>query len=64
MDDRKKAMEAKKAKVTKVEKASAKILKQGLLIVDVVCDLIFILHHLSHSTPFIYNLQVFWRFAS
>jgi hypothetical protein len=64
MDDRKKVVEAKEAKVAKVEKALAKIFKQGFHVVDVVCDLIFILHHLSHSTPFNYNMQVFWRLAS
>ncbi len=56
-------MEAKEAKVAKVEKALAKILEQGLLAVDVVCDLIFILHHLSHFTPFNYNMQILWRLA-
>ncbi len=64
MDDRKKAVEAEEAKVAKVEKALSKIFEQGLPAVDVVCDLIFILHHLSHSTPFNYNLQVLWRLAS
>jgi hypothetical protein len=49
-------MEAKEAKVAKVEKALAKILEQGLLLVDVICDLIFILHHLSRFTPFNYNM--------
>jgi hypothetical protein len=58
MDDRKKVVEAKETKVAKVEKALAKILEQGLLAVDVVCDLIFILHHLSHFTPFNYNMHV------
>ncbi len=56
-------MEAKEAKVAKVEKALTKIVEQGLLVVDVVCDLIFILHHLSHFTPFNYNMQVLWRLA-
>jgi hypothetical protein len=57
-------VEVEEAKVAEVEKALAKIFKQGPLAVDVVCDLIFILHHLSHSTPFNYNLQVLWRLAS
>jgi hypothetical protein len=51
-------VEAKEAKVAKVEKTLTKILEQGLLAIDVVCDLIFILHHLSHFTPFNYNMQV------
>jgi hypothetical protein len=64
MDDRKKVVQAEEAQVAKVEKALAKILEQGFLVVDVVCDLIFILHHVCHSTPFNYNLQILWRFAS
>jgi hypothetical protein len=63
MDDRKKVVEAKEAKIVEVEKALTKILEQRLPTIDVVCDLIFILHHLSHSTPFNCNLQVLWIFA-
>ncbi len=57
MDDRKKVMEAKEAEV-------AKIFEQGFPVEHVVCDLIFILHHVCHSTPFNYNLQVLWRLVS
>ncbi len=64
MDDRKKLVEAEEAKVVKVEKDLAKILEQGLLAVDAVCDLIFILHYLSHFTLFNYNMQVIWKLAS
>jgi hypothetical protein len=64
MDDRKKIVEAKETEVAEVEKALAKVLKQGFPTINVVCDLIFILHHLSHSKPFNYNLQVLWRLAS
>jgi len=64
MDDRKKVVEVEEAKVAKVEKVLAKIFEQRFPAIDVVCDLIFILHHLSHSTPFNYNLQVIWRLAS
>jgi hypothetical protein len=56
MDDKKKTVEVEEAKVIKVEKALIKILKRGLPAIDMVCDLIFILHHLSHFTPFYYNL--------
>jgi hypothetical protein len=64
MDDRKKIVEAKEVEVIKVEKALAKILEQGFPIVNVVCDIIFILHHVCHFTPFNYNLQVFWKLTS
>jgi hypothetical protein len=64
MDDRKKVVEAKEVEVVEVEKALAKIFEQGFPIEHVVCDLIFILHHVCHSTPFNYNLQVLWRLAS
>jgi hypothetical protein len=47
MDDMKKVVEAEEVKVAKVEKVLIKILEQGLPTIDVVCDLIFILHHLS-----------------
>ncbi len=53
MDDKKKVV---KTEITKVEKALAKIIKQGLPTKDAVYFLIFILRQMSHSKPFNYNI--------